>query len=159
MEEVQELCIAWHLYFHFRVFSCNSRHLFEKMVHLQYLDPQTPHVIRWWHFDLNNEIIWGDKNSWSPISSYRAGQGCVSPISPMGSQPRGQACVSSRGTMSDLLFPKVHGQLCPRRDQNCNGSCNYCFLVPTGPWAQSFLCSHINGAVYKERKHWVRCKH
>lgn len=48
---------------------------------------------------------------------------------------------------------KVHGQLCLHRDQDCRGNCNYSFLVPTGPWAQSFLCSHTDGAVYKERKH------
>lgn len=154
MEEVQALCIAWHLYFPFWVLSWNSRHLFEKMVlHLQYLVPQSPPVIRWWHFDLNHASIWGDKNSWSLISSHWAEQGCDSLTAPMGNQPRGQPHICSRGTVSDLPFPEVRGQLCLHRDQDCNGNCHYYFLFPAGPWAQWFSCSHVSGTVYEERKH------
>lgn len=154
MEEVQGFCVSWHLYFPFWDFSWKSRHFFEKMVlHLQCLGPQTPPVIRWWRFDLSHEIILGDKYSWSLISSHWAGQGSDSPIAPGGSQPKGQTYVCSRGTLSDLLFPKFYGQLCLHRDQDCNGNCHYYFLFPAGPWAQCFLYSHVNGAVYEEGKH------
>lgn len=54
---------------------------------------------------------------------------------------------------------KVHGQLCLHRDQDCHGNCNYHFLVPAGPWAQSFYVLILMvQSTRRENTHWSRCK-
>lgn len=119
------------------------------MLHLQYLDPQTPPVVRRWHFYIGHEMICGRQRFLDPPSPM-AGH-CIALTPP---QPRwGPSLGGQPGTVRRLVFPKVSGQLCPLRDCRTameiaittgeHGSC----LVPEGPWAQWVSRSHVSGAV------------
>lgn len=78
------------------------------VLHLPYLDPQTPPVVRRWHFYLDPQMICGRQKLLEPPLPVGGQRIAVTPqAAPMGSQLGGQP-----GTVSDLVFPKANGQIC-----------------------------------------------
>lgn len=124
------------------------------MLHLQYLDPQTPLVVRRRHFYLGPEMFCGRQIPGTLIASRWAVHHRDPQAALMGSQRWGQLCI-----VSDLAFPKVNRQICLLRD--CRTALGIAIttgehgssLVPAGPCAQWFLCSHVTGALCEGRKH------
>lgn len=90
------------------------------VLHLQYLDPQTPPVVRRWHFYLGHEMICGRQKFLDPPSPV-AGH-CIA-LTP--TQPRwGPSLGGQPGTV--LRISKSRPATLPaQRLRNCNGNRHY----------------------------------